>query len=77
MTANELQDLLVATLTRKTGGNRRRWRIAVGPIRVHSLSTHPHCNWSVAPSGTIHEVAAVENVLDVVRASHPIVTGGR
>src|SRR3546814_19389837 len=48
MTASELQDLLVATLVRKAGGTRRRWRIAVGPVRLHDLATHPHCNWSIA-----------------------------
>src|SRR3546814_5362700 len=70
MTASELQDLLVATLVRKAGGTRRRWRIAVGPVRLHDLATHPHCNWSIAPSGGVREVAEIEQLLDSLRLAH-------
>src|SRR3546814_3015875 len=77
MTASELQDLLVATLVRKAGGTRRRWRIAVGPVRLHDLATHPHCNWSIAPSGGVREVAEIEQLLDSLRLAHPIVVEGR
>src|SRR3546814_4684859 len=77
MTASELQDLLVATLVRKAGGTRRRWRIAVGPVRLHDLATHPHCNWSIAPSGGVREVAEIEQLLDSLRLAHPIVVDDR
>jgi hypothetical protein len=76
MTASDLQDLLVATLARKLGGSPRRWRIAIGAVRLHDSATHPHCNWSVAPSGPNIVVAEIEALLDTVRLSHPIVTPG-
>ena len=73
MTASELQEMLVATLVRKAGGTRRQWRMAIGPVRLHALATHPHCNWSVAPSGGSREIAEIERLLDDVRLSHPFV----
>lgn len=73
MTASELQDLIVTVLFKQAGGTRRRWRIVLGPVRVHDLATHPHCNWSVTPSGGSRENGAVEDVLDRVRLDHPIV----
>ncbi|HTG38172.1 hypothetical protein [Sphingomonas sp.] len=76
MTPGQLQDLLVATLTRTAGGSQRRWRLAVGPVRVYDRATHAHCNWSVTPSGNPQEVAAIESLIDGVRASHPFVRGG-
>ena len=75
MTASELQDLLLSTLVRQTGGTRRRWRIVVGPVRLHDLATHPHCNWSIDPSGGGREVDEVERLLDKVRLAHPIILG--
>ncbi|OHT20603.1 hypothetical protein BHE75_02602 [Sphingomonas haloaromaticamans] len=76
MTSSELQNLIVATLTRNAGGSRRRWRLVVGPVRVYSLGTHPHCNWSVAPSGSAGENAVVEDLIDTIRSAHPIVAAG-
>lgn len=76
MTASELQDLLVATLARRAGGSQRPWRLAVGAIRVHDAATHPHCNWSLDPTGEPSRVAEIERLLDEVRLSHPIVTPG-
>lgn len=73
MTANELQDLLITALVRKAGGTRRQWRMAIGPIRLHDRATHPHCNWSVAPSGSSREIAEIERLLDDVRLSHPVI----
>ena len=72
-TASQLHELLVTTLTRKAGGPPRRWRSAIGAIRLYDRATHPHCNWAVNPSGTPREVAAIEKLLDTVRLSHPIV----
>lgn len=76
MTASELQDLLLATLVRSCGGTQRRWRMALGPIRVRDPATHPHCNWSVNPSGSAGEIAAIERLLDDLRLTHPIVSRG-
>jgi hypothetical protein len=75
MTASEIQDLLIRTLVRNAGGSQRQWRLAIGPVRVHPLATHPHCNWSVAPSGNIREIETIERLLDDIRLSHPIASG--
>ncbi|WP_380874645.1 hypothetical protein ACFB49_00310 [Sphingomonas sp. DBB INV C78] len=74
MTAGEIQDLFIATLTRELGGGRRRWRLSVGNVRVYSIDTHPHCNWAVTPSGSAGEIERVERVADVLRQRYPIVT---
>ena len=76
MTASELQDLLLRTLTRDGGGTQRRWRVVLGPIRLHDAATHAHCNWSVDPAGTPREVDEVERLLDRIRLDHPIVAAG-
>ena len=72
MTPARLTDLLVARLLRHGGGG-QRWRRLLGPIRLYDLSTHPHCNWSISPTGSYSEVALIERLLDEVRNSHPIV----
>ena len=74
MTASQLQDLLIARLTRKLGGSARRWRIAIGPVHLHDLATHAPFNWSVRPTGTPREVAEIERLLDTVRLDHPVLT---
>jgi len=74
MTASDLHELIVRMLARKSGGSARRWRMAVGPIYIHDMRTHAHCNWSVRPSGAIDEVAAIETLLDSMRPDHPMVT---
>lgn len=74
MTARDLQDRIVARLLRGFGGTKQRWRSVLGALRVHDVRTHPHCNWSAAPSGSPREVEIVERLLDDVRAEHPIVT---
>jgi hypothetical protein len=73
MTSHELLDVLLSTLVRSHGGDRRRWRLVLGRIRVHSLETHPHCNWSVAPAGSARENALIERMLDELRAVHPVI----
>lgn len=73
MTAASLRDLFVATLLRDHGGVRRDWRLVVGTVKVYDRQTHPHCNWSVAPAGSIAEVEAVERLADTLREVHPIV----
>ncbi|WP_260596913.1 hypothetical protein [Sphingomonas endolithica] len=74
MTAGALEDLIIARLTRASGGTARGWRMALGPIKVRDAATHPHCNWEVEPSGTVRETAAIERLLDTVRLDHPFVT---
>jgi hypothetical protein len=74
MTAADLRDLFLTTLTRRFGGNRRRWRIVIGEVKLYSRATHPHCNWAVNPSGSAGENCAVEAVGDDLRSAHPIVS---
>lgn len=76
MRATELQDLLVTILLRKAGGDRRRWRMAVGAVRVRDRATHAHCNWSINPTGGFREIAEIEKLLDDVRNTHPFVDEG-
>ncbi|HXH15482.1 MAG TPA: hypothetical protein VNJ10_05065 [Sphingomonas sp.] len=76
MTASELQSLFVTDLVRHNSGDRRRWRLIVGDVRVYSIATHAHCNWAVTPSGSASENDAVERLADRLRADHPIVDGG-
>ncbi|HEV2568978.1 hypothetical protein [Sphingomonas sp.] len=73
MTAADLRDLFLTTLTRRFGGNRRRWRMVMGEVKLYSRATHPHCNWAVTPSGSASENSAVEAVADDLRAAHPII----
>ena len=74
MTASDLQSLILTTLVREQGSDRRRWRLVLGEVRVYPLATHSHCNWSVTPSGNFADIDAVETLVDQVRAQHPIVT---
>jgi hypothetical protein len=76
MYVTQLQELMISRLIRKAGGSQRGWRLAIGPVRLHDRETHPHCNWSVAPSGGIRQVAEIEAMLDSVRLEHPIVVKG-
>lgn len=71
MIASQILDLLIAEMVRRAGGTRRAWRLAIGPIRVHDRATHPHCNWSVSPSGSAAQNAAIETLLDELRLTHP------
>jgi len=73
MMSEDLIDRFLARLLREQGGTRRRWRTIIGPVRVYSAATHAHCNWSIAPSGSASEIAAVEAVSDALRNEHPIV----
>lgn len=73
MTAGDLQDRIVTRLLRLHGGTRQRWRSVLGPLRVHDVETHPHCNWSAMPTGSVREVELTERLLDDVRAELPVV----
>jgi hypothetical protein len=74
--ASDLQDRIVATLVRDVGGTKRRWRLAVGAVKVHDPATHPHCNWSLDPAGTRDENAAIERLLDDLRLEVRLVSPG-
>lgn len=76
MTASDLQSLFITTLVRDAGGDRRHWRLIVGDVRLYSVTTHPHCNWSVTPAGSSSEIDRVEQLADHLRARHAIVTAG-
>lgn len=76
MTASDLQSLIVTILVRQAGGDRRRWRMVLGDVRLYSVATHPHCNWAVAPSGHSADVDRIERLVDDLRGRHPILTPG-
>lgn len=74
MTAADLHEKFITTLLRDAGNNRRHWRLALGDVRIYSVETHPHCNWAVAPSGTLRDLTEIERVADKLRLQYPIVT---
>jgi hypothetical protein len=76
MTSATLHDLFLSTLVKQAGGNRRRWRLVLGEIRLYDPATHPHCNWSVTPTGAAGENDTIERIADDLRLRHPIVTAG-
>ncbi len=76
MTSGMLLDLFLSTLVRQAGGNRRRWRLVVGDVRLYDPATHPHCNWSITPTGSAIENDTVERIADDLRLKHPIVRAG-
>ncbi len=76
MTSGMLLDLFLSTLVRQAGGNRRRWRLVVGDVRLYDPATHPHCNWSITPTGSASENDTVERFADDLRLKHPIVREG-
>ena len=72
MTADGLTDLMVARLVRDHGRSKHHWRKAIGPIRLYSRATHPHCNWAATPAGNFQDVAAIESLLDDLRLKYPL-----
>jgi hypothetical protein len=74
MTADKLIDLLVARLLRDHGKSKHHWRRAIGPLRLYSRDTHPHCNWNATPTGSFQDVALIEGLLDDLRMAHPLLT---
>lgn len=75
MHSGQIQNLILAQLVRSVGGTRQHWRRVMGQLRVHSIKTHPHCNWDVYASGSPAEVHAINKVVDQLRTMHPHVTG--
>ena len=76
MIASDLEDLIVRQLVKQTGASRRKWQLAVGSLRVYDPFTHPHCNWSLVPTGSSRDIELIEDLLDRLRLEHPIVTSG-
>lgn len=74
MTAADLHEIFITTLLREAGSNRRHWRLALGEVKVYGTDTHPHCNWAVAPSGTLRDLTEIERVADRLRERYPIIT---
>jgi hypothetical protein len=72
MTADQLSDMLVARLVRDHGGAKHAWRQRIGPVRLYSVATHPHCNWAIDPTGSIAQIAAIEQLMDELRLRHPV-----
>lgn len=72
MTCDQMIDLLVARLLRHHGQSKHHWRKAIGPIRLYDRATHPHCNWSASPTGSVRDVGVIEGLLDDLRLAHPI-----
>jgi hypothetical protein len=77
MTQCQLIDLLIARLIRDHGGSRQLWRRLVGPVRLYSEQTHSHCNWALSPSGNPAQIRAIEQLLDDIRLTHPIILADR
>ncbi|WP_394652680.1 hypothetical protein [uncultured Sphingomonas sp.] len=76
MKASDLQDRIIAQLLRDHGGTKRRWRTAVGRVKLYDPATHPHCNWSLDPQGNAKENAVIEAMMDDLRLRLRIVTPG-
>lgn len=74
MTADKIIDLIVARLVRDHGRSKHHWRKILGPIRLYSRATHPHCNWTASPSGTLQEIAVIESLLDDWRMRYPLLS---
>jgi hypothetical protein len=73
MTVHDITDQFLAILLREVGGTRRRWRNVIGPVKLYSAATHPHCNWSITPGGDAAENSAVERIADRLRDKYPII----
>lgn len=44
-------------------------------VRLYSRATHPHCNWTITPTGTFHEVSVIEGLMDDLRMRYPVISG--
>ena len=71
LTAAEIQSLLAEMLAGVVGGPQEEWRSRIGELEVLSLAAHPRCNWSVVPTGTPQQVAAIDTAVELVRGEHP------
>jgi len=74
MTSDKITDLLVARLVRDHGRSKHHWRKVIGCVRLYSRDTHPHCNWSITPTGSAQEISVIETLMDDLRMRHPYLT---
>ena len=75
MTSDKITDLLVTCLVRDHGRSKHHWRKVLGAVRLYSRATHPHCNWTITPRGTFHEVSVIEGLMDDLRMRYPVISG--
>lgn len=73
MTSDRLIDMMIARLVIAHGKSKHHWRKAIGPVRIYSRATHPHCNWAFTPSGTADEISVIETLLDDLHLRHPLI----
>jgi hypothetical protein len=74
MTRDQMIDLLVACLLRDHGRSKHHWRKAIGGLRLYDAATHPHCNWTATPTGSLRDVALIESLLDDMRFTYPMLS---
>ena len=74
MTSDKITDLLVARLVRDHGRSKHHWRKVLGAVRLYTRATHPHCNWTITPTGTAQEISIIEGLMDDLRMRHPLLT---
>ncbi len=74
MTSDKIIDLLVARLVRDHGRSKHHWRKVLGSVRLYSRDTHPHCNWTITPTGTGREISVIEGLMDDLRMKHPLLS---
>ena len=77
MTSDKITDLLVARLVRDHGRSKHHWRKVIGRVRLYSRDTHPHCNWSITPTGSAQEISVIETLMDDLRMRHPLLTASK
>lgn len=73
VSANDIIDMLVARLVHDHGRSKHHWRKAIGAVRLYSRETHPHCNWTATPTGSVGDIALIEGMLDDMRMAHPLI----
>jgi hypothetical protein len=70
-TASELEELLATMLAGVVGGDENDWKRAIGAVEVLDIVWHPKCNWTVNPTGSIEQVAAIGAAAAVLADAHP------
>jgi hypothetical protein len=73
MTTTELRELMVELLAGAAGGDPARWRECVGDVKWQPMSTIVP-NWTIEPTGTVHEIEAIRHAERIVRDEHRFVT---
>ena len=73
LTPEQLRELLVAVIAGVKAEPVAKWRAIVGPVEQLPTWRHPACNWRVSPKGTKHQLAIVEQCVEIVKGEHPYV----